>query len=137
MRIGGMRSRRAATVTPDVALMCGLLPTERPACPRESCADSPDRIADIPVPCGRIGAMTSPDTAAGRTTPADITAAVEARFAGCADPRLRDIMQALVRHLHAFVTDVELTEDEWRTAIATLTATGHITDDHRQEFILW
>src|SRR3954465_11980367 len=81
--------------------------------------------------------MTSRDTAAGRTTPADITAAVEASFAGCPDPRLRETMQALVRHLHAFVTDAELTEDEWRTAIATLTATGHITDDHRQEFILW
>jgi hydroxyquinol 1,2-dioxygenase len=81
--------------------------------------------------------MTSPDTAADRTTPADITAAVESSFAGCEDPRLREVMQALVRHVHAFVTEVGLTEDEWRTAIATLTATGDITDEHRQEFILW
>ena len=81
--------------------------------------------------------MSSSDTAAPRTTPADITAAVEASFEACADPRLRDIMQALVRHLHGFVTEVGLTEEEWREAIATLTATGHITDDRRQEFILW
>jgi protocatechuate 3,4-dioxygenase beta subunit len=81
--------------------------------------------------------MSSSDTAAQRTTPADITAAVEASFEGCTDARLREIMQALVRHLHGFVTDVGLTEEEWRTAIATLTATGHITDDRRQEFILW
>ena len=81
--------------------------------------------------------MTSPDTAADRTTPADITAAVEASFDRCADPRLRDVMQALVRHLHAFASEVRLTEDEWRTAIATLTATGHITDERRQEFIIW
>ena len=81
--------------------------------------------------------MTSPDTAEGRTTPADITAAVVASFADCEDPRLREVMQALVRHLHAFATEVGLTEDEWRAAIATLTATGDITDEHRQEFILW
>ena len=81
--------------------------------------------------------MTSSDTAAERTTPADITAAVEASFADAPDARLREVMQALVRHLHAFVAEVGLTEDEWRTAIATLTATGDITDEHRQEFILW
>jgi hydroxyquinol 1,2-dioxygenase len=80
---------------------------------------------------------TSEDATAPRTTPDDITAAVEASFAGCPDPRLREVMQALVRHLHGFVTDVGLTEDEWRTAIATLTQTGDITDAHRQEFILW
>jgi protocatechuate 3,4-dioxygenase beta subunit len=81
--------------------------------------------------------MTSSDTAAQRTTPADITAAVEASFDGSPDARLREVMQALVRHIHAFATEVGLTEAEWRTAIATLTATGDITDDHRQEFILW
>jgi hydroxyquinol 1,2-dioxygenase len=81
--------------------------------------------------------MTAPDTTAQRTTPADITAAVEASFERCPDPRLRDVMQALVRHLHAFTTEVALTEEEWRAAIATLTATGDITDEHRQEFILW
>ena len=46
-------------------------------------------------------------------------------------------MQALVRHLHAFASDVGLTRAEWEAAIRILTATGHITDDRRQEFILW
>jgi protocatechuate 3,4-dioxygenase beta subunit len=50
---------------------------------------------------------------------------------------LRQIVQALVKHLHAFATEVNLTEDEWLRAIQILTATGHITDDKRQEFILW
>ncbi len=45
-------------------------------------------------------------------------------------------MQSLVRHLHAFVKDVELTEEEWFRGIDFLTRTGHITDDKRQEFIL-
>ena len=45
-------------------------------------------------------------------------------------------MQALARHLHAFLREVRLTEEEWKRAIEFLTAAGHITDDRRQEFIL-
>jgi catechol 1,2-dioxygenase len=72
-----------------------------------------------------------------RTTPADITRTVVASFDGCADERLRELAQALVRHLHAFAVEVGLTEAEWAEGIAILTATGHITDERRQEFILW
>ena len=57
-------------------------------------------------------------------------------FDGCADPRLKQVMTSLVRHLHSFLRDVRLTEDEWQRAIAFLTDSGHITDDRRQEFIL-
>jgi hydroxyquinol 1,2-dioxygenase len=74
---------------------------------------------------------------ADRTEPADITASVLASFAECPDPRLRELMTALVRHLHAFVQEIGLTEAEWERAIDILTATGHITDERRQEFILW
>jgi protocatechuate 3,4-dioxygenase beta subunit len=72
-----------------------------------------------------------------RTSPADITTAAVASFDGCADARLRDILQALTRHLHAFATEVGLGQDEWERGIGLLTATGHITDERRQEFILW
>ncbi|MBJ7289380.1 intradiol ring-cleavage dioxygenase [Williamsia sp.] len=61
---------------------------------------------------------------------------VVASFDTADDPRLRDVLQSLTRHLHAFIRDVRLTEDEWNTGIEFLTATGHITDDRRQEFIL-
>ena len=57
-------------------------------------------------------------------------------FDDCTDPRLKQLMQSLVRHLHAFIRDVRLTEAEWNKAIEFLTAVGHITDDRRQEFIL-
>lgn len=57
-------------------------------------------------------------------------------FADTPDRRLRQIMQAAVRHLHAFLRDVRLTEAEWKQGIDFLTAVGHITDDRRQEFIL-
>jgi hydroxyquinol 1,2-dioxygenase len=61
---------------------------------------------------------------------------VTASFRNTADPRLKLLMGALVRHLHAFLRDVRLTEEEWQRAIAFLTETGHRTDDRRQEFIL-
>ena len=70
------------------------------------------------------------------TTEDDITAEVLRRFEAAADPRLREIMLALVRHLHAFVKDVQLSEAEWFAAIQFLTDTGQMCSDRRQEFIL-
>jgi hydroxyquinol 1,2-dioxygenase len=69
--------------------------------------------------------------------PDELTAAARASFDGSPDARLGLIMRSLVTHLHAFVTEVELTELEWAAAIEVLTATGQITDAQRQEFILW
>lgn len=57
-------------------------------------------------------------------------------FAGTPDPRLKQIMEATVRHLHALVRELRLTEAEWESAIDFLTRVGHITDDKRQEFVL-
>ena len=65
-----------------------------------------------------------------------LTDAVIARLSNDTDPRFRRIMESLIRHLHGFVREVELTEDEWFEAIKFLTATGHKSDDKRQEFIL-
>ncbi|MEU2680499.1 intradiol ring-cleavage dioxygenase [Streptomyces sp. NPDC007107] len=65
-----------------------------------------------------------------------VTDEVLASFDGTTDPRLREVMQSLVRHLHAFARDIRLTEREWEAAIDFLTRAGHITDDKRQEFIL-
>src|SRR5699024_2025952 len=61
---------------------------------------------------------------------------VVASFDKTDDARLKFIMQRLVVHLHSFVRDVRLTEEEWETAIDFLTQVGHITDDKRQEFVL-
>jgi hydroxyquinol 1,2-dioxygenase len=71
-----------------------------------------------------------------KTTPEQITNQVVASFDG-APPRLRQVMSALVRHLHEFAIEVGLTQEEWVEWIKILTDTGHITDDKRQEFILW
>lgn len=61
---------------------------------------------------------------------------VNVRMGEDIDPRLREVMASLIRHLHAFVKDVELTQAEWETAIDFLTRTGQMCDDQRQEFIL-
>jgi catechol 1,2-dioxygenase len=61
---------------------------------------------------------------------------VAASFADTPDRRLKEVMQALVKHLHAFVKEVELTEEEWGFAIDFLTRTGQMCSDVRQEFIL-
>ncbi len=66
----------------------------------------------------------------------DLAQAVVDRMADCQDPRFRQVMSSLVRHAHAFVQDVQLTPDEWMTAIQFLTATGKMCDEKRQEFIL-
>jgi hydroxyquinol 1,2-dioxygenase len=66
----------------------------------------------------------------------DLTDEVLRSFAGAPDPRVREIAESLVRHLHGFVAEVEPTEEEWRAAIGFLTRTGHTTTDTRQEWIL-
>jgi hydroxyquinol 1,2-dioxygenase len=71
-----------------------------------------------------------------KLTADSITALVLERFAGCPDPRLRQVMHALIAHLHNFAREVELTPEEWKAGIDFLTAVGHISDDKRQEFIL-
>ncbi|MFI7482047.1 dioxygenase [Kocuria sp. M1R5S2] len=65
-----------------------------------------------------------------------LTEKVLASFERTPDARLRQLMQSLTRHVHEFVREVRLTEEEWNTAIEFLTAVGHITDEKRQEFIL-
>jgi len=70
------------------------------------------------------------------TTEDDITAEVLRRFDATPDPRLKEVMQSLVKHVHLFLKEVQLTEAEWWKGIDFLTKTGHMCDDRRQEFIL-
>jgi len=65
-----------------------------------------------------------------------ITPAVIARLSECKDARFKQVMTSLITHLHEFVREVRLTEDEWMQAIQFLTETGQACTDRRQEFIL-
>ena len=69
-------------------------------------------------------------------TEENLTDIVRQRWTDIPDPRLREVMQSLIKHLHAFVREVELTEAEWMAGIRWLTATGQASDEKRQEFIL-
>ena len=66
----------------------------------------------------------------------NITDLAVERWATAKDPRLAELMTALVRHLHDFAREVRLTEAEWMAAVQWLTATGRISDEKREEFIL-
>ena len=61
---------------------------------------------------------------------------VNGRMGRDIDPRLAIVMSALVKHLHAFAKEVELTQEEWNFGIDFLTRTGQICSGERQEFIL-
>lgn len=64
------------------------------------------------------------------------TEAVVESFRHTDDPRLREVLESLTRHLHDFVRDVGLSLEEWEQAVAFLTAVGQKCDDTRQEFVL-
>jgi len=61
---------------------------------------------------------------------------VLSRYSDSPAGRLKEITEAAIRHLHAFVAEVGLTHDEWMAGIRFLTDTGKICDDVRQEYIL-
>jgi catechol 1,2-dioxygenase len=66
----------------------------------------------------------------------EVTDAVVAVMERTADPRLREIMVSLVRHLHGFVRDVRLTEAEFQAATAILNRMGQLTTDSHNEMVL-
>jgi hydroxyquinol 1,2-dioxygenase len=65
-----------------------------------------------------------------------ITDAALDQMASTPDPRLKEIMATLVRHLHEFAREVDLTPEEWLEGIRFLTAVGQKCTAYRQEFIL-
>jgi len=69
-------------------------------------------------------------------TEQNLVNAVLDKLEGAKDPRFKQVMTSLIRHLHAFVRETELTEAEWFAGIQFLTATGQKCDGKRQEYIL-
>jgi alcohol dehydrogenase class IV/protocatechuate 3,4-dioxygenase beta subunit len=65
-----------------------------------------------------------------------LTDQVADSFAGARDPRLRRLMTRLVRDLHRFVAENDVTQPEWQRGIDFLTETGQLCDASRQEFVL-
>ena len=66
----------------------------------------------------------------------ELTAAVMGVMSRTADPRLREIMESLIRHLHGFVRETRLTEAAFREATAILNEMGRLTTDTHNEMVL-
>jgi len=66
----------------------------------------------------------------------NITEAFMAYLGEDIDPRLREVMGSMVKHLHAFAREVNLTHEEWNTGISFLEKAGEISDNERHEFVL-
>lgn len=66
----------------------------------------------------------------------NITDVFAAYFAEDTDPRVREVLGALARHVHDFAREVNLTHEEWQMGIEFLTRAGEITTPERQEFVL-
>jgi hydroxyquinol 1,2-dioxygenase len=69
-------------------------------------------------------------------TEQDVTKAVLSELEGASDPRFKEIMSALVRHLHAFAREVKLTEAEFQKAISYIVALGQHTNERHNEAVL-
>jgi hydroxyquinol 1,2-dioxygenase len=70
------------------------------------------------------------------TDDGQLTGEVLRAYAATPDPRLRELLAALIRHLHAFAAETGLTHREWLAGLEFLTAVGQMCDDQRQEFVL-
>ena len=70
------------------------------------------------------------------TADSELTDEVLRAYASTPDPRLRELLAALIRHLHAFAAETGLTHQEWLAGLEFLTAVGQKCDPQRQEFIL-
>jgi len=88
------------------------------------------------APHGRLAAWALREIEVRDFDEFSITRSVIERFADTSDPRLKRIMRSLVQHLHEFIRDVDLTFEEWLSAVDFLTRTGQMCTQTRQEFIL-
>jgi maleylacetate reductase len=89
-----------------------------------------------PVTHAGVAALLRDAWAGTRPGAPGLTEQVVASFAGTRDPRLRQLLTDLVRRLHAFAVDNDLTQDEWQHGVDFLTRTGQLSTATRQEFVL-
>jgi maleylacetate reductase len=114
---------------PDLARA---LTDRNPPSPRPLTAADAERLLAAAWRGERPAPMSSPGPVSARM----LTGTVVDRLRATPDRRLRELITALVRHLHGFVSEVGLTQDEWLAGIKYLTETGQICTDTRQEYIL-
>src|SRR5947199_8196751 len=99
-----------------------------------------NRCRAYPGPAAGVGLGLQSPNPQDRTMPqfndTELTAAVVSSFEETPDPRVKFLMEELVKSLHDFVRKTDLTFEEWAYAIDFLTRTGQKCTSSRQEFIL-
>src|SRR3954467_10294235 len=68
--------------------------------------------------------------------PDHVTEAVLAEIARATNPRFREVMTALVKHLHSFVREVKLSEEEFHQACAIINSIGQSSNSFHNEAVL-
>ena len=129
---GGPTSLRALGLAEaDIPRVAQLAATQSYPNPRELTEDGIESLLRDAWHGRRPAASSSalPDTAR-------LTEQVVGSFDHAPDPRTRELITSLVRHLHTFAAENDLTQEEWHQAIDFLTRTGQICSDTRQEFVL-
>jgi len=129
---GGPTSLRALGLAEaDIPRVAQLAATQSYPNPRELTEDGIESLLRDAWHGRRPAASSSalPDTAR-------LTEQVVGSFDHAPDPRTRELITSLVRHLHTFAAENDLTQEEWQQAIDFLTRTGQICSDTRQEFVL-
>jgi len=66
----------------------------------------------------------------------DVTPAVLEAYQNIEDPRLREIVAALIKHLHAFAREVRLTEEEFQKGAELLVRMGQMSNETHNEVVL-
>src|SRR5439155_22412387 len=117
---------------PDLRALRADLGQTRDRCLQRTSADK--RLRRCAAPGTRVRQFQ--EAAMPYVTEDNLTDVAMERWKDIPDPRLRQIMQSLIKHLHGFVRDIEPTQAEWAAAIDWLTHTGRLCSQKRQEFIL-
>lgn len=129
---GGPTSLRALGLAEaDIPRVAQLAAAQSYPNPRELTVDGIESLLRDAWHGRRPAASSSalPDTAR-------LTGQVVGSFDHAPDPRTRELITSLVRHVHTFAAENDLTQEEWQQAIDFLTRTGQICSDTRQEFVL-
>ena len=48
-------------------------------------------------------------------------------------PRMREVMTCMIKHLHDFAREIELTVDEWSEGVALMNWAGQMSTEKRNE----
>lgn len=141
-RTGAKYSLEATRLVTDSLLACTTLETPLVTPLSRTITRNSNCILVFPISLGlNLAAMTSLSQnndgqrakGGGAALGADFTSNVIAAMGPNTPPRLREVMSGLIRHIHDFAREVQLTTDEWMAGVQMINWAGQMSDDKRNE----